>query len=373
MAAIATVITIKQVVRQRVPVENGLRQELRKKALVSQPREPRPVGYSTPKTVIDTRDVKTIECWSRLNNNGHLAFKALARDGVSRVFTGDARGKPVAVSGTENLEFVSSLDINDSDIVFGAGYGKGNTYTLGKDGKPKMVPAARYTGLNTMSNPIPTRSGGLVYKSDFRIEIIGNDGRRTTIATQGSAPGMFKELGDEVVVDLSGDVIFYGIPPGRGQGYSIFRHHNGGLVDLLADRPPYAQIHEICGSDNGQVVIHYENDGTEGVDLLSRGRIVTVADTKSGYEKVFPAFLVGGVNAKGTVVFIATPKGGSKGIFVSTDPTKIIQVGDALTGAKITDLGLASDAINRNGAIVFRATLGDGRIGIYVTSATGSD
>jgi hypothetical protein len=343
--------------------------------LVLQPREPQRGGYSKPRTAVNTTQVKIIGSHSRLNNNKRFAFIALANDGVKKIFNGDERGKPVPVPGTENLEFVSALDINDTGEVFGAGDNRNNnfdTYILGRDGKERRIPSG-YTAVGTMEGPVPTRLDGVAYKSDGRIEIIDRKGRRTTVAREGSGI-----LGDGFVINQSGKtIVFFGIPSGRKEGYTVFRwtEDDGKTVDLLADRPPYASIDQISGSENGQVAVCYEKkDGTQGVDLLdARGQIFTVADTKGGFEKSVASFALGGVNDKGIVIFIASLKGSSKGIFVGTDRTRVIGVGDALDGATISHLAFAANALSPKGDILFSAVLSDGRSGLYIISPIGGD
>jgi hypothetical protein len=78
------------------------------------------------------------------------------------------------------------------------------------------------------------------------------------------------------------------------------------------------------------------------------------------------------INNQGVVVFGAFTDrvDGTYGMFTGPDPIadKVIQEGDTLLGATITDLSFSRGGFNNRGQIAFNATLSDGTSGVFVAT-----
>jgi hypothetical protein len=78
------------------------------------------------------------------------------------------------------------------------------------------------------------------------------------------------------------------------------------------------------------------------------------------------------INNQGVVVFGAFTDrvDGTYGVFTGPDPIadKVIQEGDTLLGATVTDLSFSRGGFNNRGQIAFNATLSDGTSGVFVAT-----
>jgi hypothetical protein len=91
---------------------------------------------------------------------------------------------------------------------------------------------------------------------------------------------------------------------------------------------------------------------------VDKGR-TTIIDTEGAFE-AFRGALIGGA---GAVVRIATPRGGSLGLFSGPDPgrDKILAIGDPLLGSTVADLASNPVSVNATGQVAIRVSLTDGR------------
>jgi hypothetical protein len=83
-----------------------------------------------------------------------------------------------------------------------------------------------------------------------------------------------------------------------------------------------------------------------------------VIDTDSAFEEFRGAI----VDDAGRVVLIATPRGGSLGLFAGPDPEadRILALGDPLHGSTIADLAANPVSVNAAGQLAVRVALADG-------------
>ncbi|MCC7388265.1 MAG: hypothetical protein IT431_05810 [Phycisphaerales bacterium] len=124
--------------------------------------------------------------------------------------------------------------------------------------------------------------------------------------------------------------------------------------------------------DAGRVVFAATEQAADGharsgIYLAHRGSIeCLVSSPRDGPFESFRGSLIDG---HGRVVYFATPRGGTLGIYAGPDPTtdRILGIGDEFLGSTITEFALNPVSINRAGDIAVRLGLEDGR-GVIVRS-----
>jgi hypothetical protein len=104
-----------------------------------------------------------------------------------------------------------------------------------------------------------------------------------------------------------------------------------------------------------------------GIYLAHRGSIdCLVGSPPDGPFESFRGSLIDG---HGRIIYFATPRGGTLGIYTGPHPTtdRLLGIGDAFLGSTITEFALNPVSINRAGDIAVRVGLEDGR-GVIVRS-----
>lgn len=195
--------------------------------------------------------------------------------------------------------------------------------------------------------------------------------------------------------------------PADGQA-AVWRHSADGL-DLVAraDMRPFAAFHGLPVVDHlGRTVFRADlADGRQGVFRADGGGIETIYETTSPRERVglFPFAGEGGVafvgadddgspwiwvarsdslggrtmhgagafeslrgallDARGYLVFYATPSGGQLGVYAGPDPQRdrILGVGDPWAGSTVAEFALNPVSIDAEGRLALRVLLADGR------------
>jgi hypothetical protein len=80
-------------------------------------------------------------------------------------------------------------------------------------------------------------------------------------------------------------------------------------------------------------------------------------------DGAFETFRGALISGTGAVVYIATPRGESLGLFAGSDPNRdrILALGDALLDSSVADFAANPVSVNAAGQIAVRTTLADGR------------
>jgi hypothetical protein len=99
--------------------------------------------------------------------------------------------------------------------------------------------------------------------------------------------------------------------------------------------------------------------GGAGVFTDDDGRLTCITETDGAFEAYRGALIT---NA-GAVVMIATPRGGSLGLFDGPDPEadRILALGDSLLDSTVEDFAANPVSVNASGQVAIRASLADGR------------
>jgi cell division septal protein FtsQ len=98
--------------------------------------------------------------------------------------------------------------------------------------------------------------------------------------------------------------------------------------------------------------------GGAGIFTADEGRITRI-DTDDAFEACRGALITGA----GAVVLVATPRGGSLGLFAGPDPAadRILVIGDPLLRSTVAELASNPVSVNATGQVAIRVRLTDGR------------
>ena len=258
-----------------------------------------------------------------INNNGFVAYRNQVGTGaVSLLVSNGTTSRTLAVDNTSNdanlflLSGTTALSINDSGKVpFEARTPAGwSLYTADGTGSAQLVRAGG------SQSPAINSSGTIVYRDSdtSAVEILKGSTRYSLATAAGSAAPDINDF--DVAAVISGQ---HQITIGNGVGSPTY-----------IDGSRYA--------------------------ALGSGFVFDLSD---------PALAI---NNQGVVVFGAYTDraGGTYGIFTGPDPIaeKVIQEGDTLDGATITDLYFSRGGFNNSGQIAFNATLSNGTTGVFVAT-----
>jgi hypothetical protein len=99
--------------------------------------------------------------------------------------------------------------------------------------------------------------------------------------------------------------------------------------------------------------------GGAGIFTADEGRITRIIDTDGTFEACRGAL----ITSAGAVMRIATPRGGSLGLFAGPDPDadRILSLGDPLLGSIVAEFASNPVSVNTAGNVAIRAGLTDGR------------
>jgi hypothetical protein len=99
--------------------------------------------------------------------------------------------------------------------------------------------------------------------------------------------------------------------------------------------------------------------GGAGIFTADEGRITRIIDTDGTFEACRGAL----ITSAGAVMRIATPRGGSLGLFAGPDPEthRILALGDPLLGSIVAEFASNPVSVNAAGNVAIRARLTDGR------------
>jgi hypothetical protein len=298
-----------------------------------------------------------------VNDAGDVAFQAVLQGGGTGVFTGN--GGPVAEAAGSALlvEATSHPDINGGGATSFYGDLAGGTQGvfLHRDGR--LQPLADTGGRFVFIGPLgPTMNDAGVVA--FRAELIKG------------VSGIFVADGGaiEMVADTEGPWSqFHGLPVINKSGAVVFRaDRKDGLQGIYAgDAGSIRTVVET--GDLFQALGHFPsvNDhGTVaftatlrcaggGIFSVDEGRITQICDTDGTFEAYRGALIIG----DGAVIRIATPRGGSLGLFSGSDPMadRILAVGDALFGSAVAELASNPVSVSGTGYLAIRARLEDDR------------
>jgi len=297
-----------------------------------------------------------------VNDAGIVAFQAALRDGGTGVFTGDG-GAVAEVAGSALLaEVTSHPDLNGAGATsFYADLpGGGQGVFLVRDRRLQTIADTRgsFASIGPLG-PTMNDAGTVAFRADRTAGVSGifaGDG--AAVATVADTEGPWRGFHGLPVIGRDGTVIFRADRTDGVQG--IYAGHAGSMRtvaetgDLFETLAPFPSV-----DDDGTVAfagtLRAGGAGIFTVDEEGNSRII---DTDGAFESYRGAL----ITSAGAVVRIATPRGGSLGLFAGPDPEadRILAVGDELLGSTVAELASNPVSVNAAGQVAIRATLTDG-------------
>ena len=294
-----------------------------------------------------------------LDDDGMVAFQATLRDGSSGVYTGD--GGPItaiAESATGKFRSVCSHpDINgEGSSCFYADLESGGSAVFLVHGG-EIVTVADSPG---PLGPTMNEAGTVAFRADVSAGgsgvFTGSGGSLTTIARTGDRFSLFHGL---PVIDARGAVTFRADLEAGGEG--IYVAHGERVTTVVETGDTFVGLGLFpSASDSGIVAFCADRrEGGPGVFTAASGEIETVLEASGPYESLRGVLL----NEAGGIIFYATPRGGTLGVFAGPDPIRdrLLSLGSPLFGSTVVDFALNPVSINDAGQIAIRVGLEDRR------------
>jgi hypothetical protein len=297
-----------------------------------------------------------------VNDQDTVAFQAALRGGGTGVFTGNG-GAIAEVVGPALLAGVTShpvLNESGATSFYGEFADGAQGVFLLRDGRLQAIASTRkgFAMIGPLG-PTMNEAGTVAFRADHVAGVSGvfaGDG--TAVATVADTEGGWRGFHGLPVIDSRGTVLFradrkdgvQGIYAGRGGSVETIAE-TGDVFETLAPFP--------SANDGGTVAFAATlRTGGAGIFTAHEGQIVQVLDTDGAFESCRGALITGA----GEVVFLATPRGGSLGLFAGPDPDadRILALGDALLGSSVADFAANPVSVNADGHVAVRATLADG-------------
>ena len=296
-----------------------------------------------------------------VNDLGMVAFQAALRDGGSGVFTGSGEVSAEVVGPDVLAAVTSHPDLNLA----------GETSFYGDlPGRPGCLRAPRretaddrgYGGRLSSVGPLgPTmnEAGTVAFRADLgsgtSAIFVGDAADVTTVADTDGDWSRFHGL---PVIDRGGGVVFRADREDGVEG--IYSARQGTIRAVVEVGDVFERLALFPSvNDHGTVAFAATLRGQGTAILTADDGLITVVDSKGEFEE-FRGALIDGA---GSLVRIATPRGGSLGLFSGPDPKtdRILAIGDHLFGSTVTDFASNPVSINAIGHLAIRASLADGR------------
>jgi hypothetical protein len=187
--------------------------------------------------------------------------------------------------------------------------------------------------------------------------IFAGDG--TAVTTVADTEGGWSGFHGLPVIDARGTVVFRADRENGVQGIYAGR---GGSIETLAETGDVFETLAFFPSTNDGETVAFAatlQTGGAGIFTVDQGQIVQVLDTEGEFESCRGAL----ISSAGEVVCIATPRGGSLGLFAGPDPhaDRILALGDPLLGSTLAEFAANPVSVNGHGHVAVRATLADGQ------------
>jgi hypothetical protein len=297
-----------------------------------------------------------------VNDAGTVAFQAALQGGGTGVFTGNGGAIAEAAEPALLAAVTSHPDLNGAGATsfYGELPGGGQAVFLLRDGRLQTIADTRgaFSSIGPLG-PTMNEAGTVAFRADRTAGVSGIfAGDVAAVATVADTEGWWSGFHGLPVINEGGTVVFradqkdgvQGIYAGRGESVRTVAE-TGDLFETLA---PFPSV-----NDRGTVAFAATlRAGGAGIFTDDEGRITRI-DTEGVFESCRGALISSG----GMVVCVATPRGGSLGLFAGPDPEadRILAVGDPLLGSTVGELASNPVSVNAVGQVAIRAGLADGR------------
>jgi hypothetical protein len=287
-----------------------------------------------------------------VDEDGAVAFQATLHDGGSGVYVGRGGAvDAVAETGTDLAEITSHPDIAGGAVCFYARLeAGGSVVALARDGVTSLLaddPGPLGPTLNS--------AGVAAYRTSSAVRT-GTVDAVTTIAEIGP---VFRSFDGLPVVDDRGAVTFR---TERADGTQAICVGDGETTRQVASTgETYAELGRFPHTSRDGTTTAFVatlGDGRSGVVVVEGGSTEVVVDSGAGFESFRGALLDGA----GRVVFYATPRAGTLGVYDGPEPHDLVLgIGSQLAGSTVADFALNPVSVNDAGQLTIRVTLVDGR------------
>jgi hypothetical protein len=171
------------------------------------------------------------------------------------------------------------------------------------------------------------------------------------------------------VISTGGTVVFRADRKDGVQGIYDWR---GGSVRAVVETGERFETLGLFPSANDHGTVAFAATlrvGGAGIFTAGEGRITPIIDADGAFEGCRGALITRG----GDVVCIATPRGGTLGLFAGqdSDADRILALGDTVLGSTVSDLASNPVSVNASGHVAIRASLTDGRQLIFRADPVG--
>jgi len=308
-----------------------------------------------------------------VNDAGLVAFQAVLRDGGSGVFAGDGREVEELVRRSLHAGVTSHPDVNGAmDTSF---YGElprgGQGVFLHRDGRLQIVVDTH--GAVASIGPLgPTmnEAGTVAFRADSTngaSGVFAGDG--SAVTTVADTNGPWSRFHGLPVITHDDIVVFRADCKDGVQG--IYAGREGSIRTVAETGERFESLSLFPSANDGGTAAFAATlrGGAAGIFTDDAGRITRVTETDGAFEAYRGAL----ITDLGQVVMIATPHGGSLGLFGGPNPDadRILALGDPLLDTTVDDFAANPVSINAGGQAAIRANLADGRQAILRADPAG--
>jgi hypothetical protein len=296
-----------------------------------------------------------------VNGAGAVAFQAALPGGGTGVFIADGGEITQVLLPAQVAAVTSHPDLNDGgDATFyGELAGGGQGVFLLRDGH-LMTLADTRDGFASIGPAGPTMNdaGSVAFRAARSLGssgIFSSDG--ATVSTIADTTGPWSGFHGLPVIDDGGTVVFRADRKDGLEGIYACRHGSIRAVAETGDVFETLGLFPSVGADGTVAFAATLRAGGSGV-FSAHDDGITAVQTGGAFESYRGAL----VSASG-VVRIATPRGGSLGLFAGPDPhaDRILAVGDPLFGSTVDEFASNPVSAGTTGQVAVRAMLADGR------------
>ena len=297
-----------------------------------------------------------------VNDSGTVAFQAALQRGGTGVFTGNGGEVAEAADRSQLAGATSHPDLNGAGEMsfYGDLPNGGQGVFLLHDGRLQTIADTRgsFASIGPLG-PTMNDAGAVAFRADRTVGVGGVfvwDGSAVvTVAETDSRWSAFHGL---PVITSNGTIVFRADRLDGIQGIYAAR---AGSIRTVVESGDVFESFGLFPSANDHETVSFAATlrvGGAGIFIADDDRINRIVDTDGAFEACRGALIT---NA-GEVVIIATPRGGSLGLFAGRDPgaDRIVAVGDPLLDSTVTELAANPVSVNTVGQVAIRATLADG-------------
>ena len=295
-----------------------------------------------------------------IDDNGLVAFQASLGEGGTGIFTG--RGADVAQTALPPpiLDVLSHPDMNTAGAIsfYSTREPGGHGVSFIAHGKLTSIAdtGSRFASIGP-AGPTMNAAGAVAFRANRSPGVSGIflwDGESvSTIAETGERWSAFHGL---PVVGDDGTVVFRADRADGVEG--IYRAHQDSVVAIVEtdDRFETIGLFPSVAAD-GTVAFAATVPGGSGV-FTTRDGLIDAVQTNGAFASYRGALI-----SDAGIVRIATPRGGSLGLFAGPDPEgdRILAEGDALFGSIVEEFAANPVSVNVAGQLAVRVMLEDGR------------